>query len=187
MPNRKASPRSTQRKKTSAKKTTKKTTPKKPAPNKRAAKKRAGKKEKPKRQPARTPSVRKKTAAKTEAVTKKKTAAGKSKAVGKTTAVAKPAAVAKRRVSTESQIFDTDAPARQERISGLAGQAGDLQGLSGREDVDSESVDELLEEGNSFEAGVVGGVEAADDNDEQEVHTHEVPEDDVPGEYLDEE
>jgi hypothetical protein len=28
-------------------------------------------------------------------------------------------------------------------------------------------------------------VESADDTDE-EVHTHEVPEDDVPGEYLDE-
>jgi len=30
-------------------------------------------------------------------------------------------------------------------------------------------------------------VESADDADEQEVHTHEVPEDDVPAEYLDEE
>jgi hypothetical protein len=116
-----------------------------------------------------------------------KKAPGKSKAIGRTTAIAKPAAVAKRRVSTESQTFDTDAPARQERISRSAGQAGDLQGLSGRADVDSESVDELLEEGNSFEADVVSGVEAADNADEQEVHTHEVPEDDVPGEYLDEE
>src|ERR1700730_13142441 len=37
--------------------------------------------------------------------------------------------------------------------SGL--QSGDLQGLSNVESVDSESVDELLEEGNSFEAGIV--------------------------------
>ena len=51
---------------------------------------------------------------------------------------------------------------------------------------DSESVDELLEEGNTFEAGVVKGVEDADDADEKEVRTHEVPEDDVPGEYQDE-
>jgi len=43
----------------------------------------------------------------------------------------------------------------------------------------------LLEEGNTFEAGVVSGVEDADDADEREVHTHEVPEDDVPEEYLD--
>jgi len=68
--------------------------------------------------------------------------------------------------------------------AGSAGQAGDLQGLSRREDVDSESVEELLEEGNAFEADVVAGVEAADD-DEKEVRTHEVLEDDVPEEYLD--
>jgi len=62
-----------------------------------------------------------------------------------------------------------------------------LQGLSNREAADSESVDELLEEGNAFEADAVSGVESADAADEQEVHTHEVPEDDVPAEYLDEE
>ena len=67
------------------------------------------------------------------------------------------------------------------------GQSGDLQGLSRREAADSESVDELIEEGNAFEADAVMGVEDADNADEQEVHTHEVPEDDVPGEYLDEE
>ena len=66
-------------------------------------------------------------------------------------------------------------------------ESGDLQGLSNVEAADSESVDELLEEGNAFEADVVAGVQSADDADEQEVHTHEVPEDDVPGEYLDEE
>jgi hypothetical protein len=64
-------------------------------------------------------------------------------------------------------------------------ESGDLQGLSSAELADSESVDELLEEGNSFEAGVVKGVEDAGDADEREVHTHEVPEDDVPEEYLD--
>lgn len=62
-----------------------------------------------------------------------------------------------------------------------------MQGLSNRKAADSESVDELLEEGNAFEADAVSGVESADDADEQEVHTHEVPEDDVPAEYLDEE
>ena len=64
-------------------------------------------------------------------------------------------------------------------------QSGDLQGLPRRESADSESVDELLEEGNAFEAEAVIGVEDADGADEREVHTHEVPEDDVPGEYLD--
>jgi hypothetical protein len=66
-------------------------------------------------------------------------------------------------------------------------QSGDLQGLSHREGADSESVDELLEEGNAFEADAVSGVEDADNADEKEVHTHEVPEDDVPEEYLDKE
>lgn len=70
--------------------------------------------------------------------------------------------------------------------SNSAAQAGDLQGLSNVGDADSESVDQLLEEGNAFEAEVVSGVEDASDRGEREVHTREVPEDDVPGEYLDE-
>jgi hypothetical protein len=65
------------------------------------------------------------------------------------------------------------------------GQSGDLQGLSNLGGADSESVDELLEEGNAFEAEVVKGVEDVPDADEGEVRTHEVPEDDVPEEYLD--
>ena len=52
------------------------------------------------------------------------------------------------------------------------------------EDADSESVDELLEEGNAFEASVVEGVQEASNNQTREVHTREVPEDDVPEEYL---
>jgi ABC-type thiamine transport system substrate-binding protein len=47
----------------------------------------------------------------------------------------------------------------------------------------SESVEELAEEGQSFEADVVAGVEEAEDAEESEVATHEVPEDDVPSEY----
>jgi len=65
------------------------------------------------------------------------------------------------------------------------GQSGDTQGLSRREDVDSESVTELAEEGQDFEAEVVSGVENAKDPDESEVTTTEVPEDDVPPEYTD--
>ena len=65
-------------------------------------------------------------------------------------------------------------------------QSGDLQGLSNLESADSESVDELLEEGNAFEAGVISGVERAGEREGREVRTREVPEDDVPGEYLDE-
>jgi hypothetical protein len=68
-------------------------------------------------------------------------------------------------------------------VSGL--ESGDLEGLSNIESADSESVDELLEEGNAFEAGVVAGVEDSRNREGQEVRTREVPEDDVPGEYLD--
>ena len=68
--------------------------------------------------------------------------------------------------------------------AGSGGQSGDLQGVSDTEGAASESVEELLEEGNSFEAEVVAGVERAGDADEKEVRAHEVNEDDVPEEYL---
>jgi len=71
---------------------------------------------------------------------------------------------------------------RRERLDG---EAGDLQGLSDRPTADSESVEELLEEGNASEAEAIQGVENALDADQGEVKTHEVPEDDVPEEYRD--
>jgi hypothetical protein len=74
--------------------------------------------------------------------------------------------------------------ARPRRAAARSGQlAGDLQGLERDEDVNSESVSELMEEGNFIEAEAVSGVEAAD-AEEGEVPTHEVSEDDVPDEYL---
>jgi hypothetical protein len=68
---------------------------------------------------------------------------------------------------------------------GSAGQSGDTQGLSDVAEAGPESVLELVEEGQSFEAEVIGGVEDAPDPDVAEVHTKQVPEDDVPSEYLD--
>jgi N utilization substance protein A len=79
------------------------------------------------------------------------------------------------------QEFRSKAPRR----IGFGQQSGDLQDLSRAQQADSESVDELVEEGNIFEAGAVAGVEEAESADQREVHTHEVPEDDVPEEYLD--
>ena len=67
-----------------------------------------------------------------------------------------------------------------------AGQSGDIEGLSRAELADSESVEELLEEGQAFEAGIISGVENARDADKGGVRTRQVPEDDVPQEYLDE-
>ena len=90
--------------------------------------------------------------------------------------------VGKNRPTAEAAPFPVDWPVARSR-----GRSGDLQGLSGVEGADSESVEELLEEGNAFEADVVAGVEAAGNADEKEVRTHEVPEDDVPGEYLEKE
>ena len=79
---------------------------------------------------------------------------------------------------TEKKRFNQLAPASS------AGQSGGDQGLPRDAEADSESVEELLEEGNSFEAGVVLGVENSKDPSVSEVTTYEFPEDDVPGEYI---
>jgi hypothetical protein len=85
----------------------------------------------------------------------------------------------------KSQSVET-VPFALEGLGARSGeQSGDLQGLSNVEGADSESVDELLEEGNAFEADAVKGVEDAEDADEVEVRIHEVPQDDVPRECLD--
>ena len=86
-----------------------------------------------------------------------------------------------------SRSVDTIALVLEELEARSGEQSGDLQGLSNVECADSESVDELLEEGNAFEAEVVKGVEDAENAEEVEVRTHEVLQGDVPGEYLDEE
>jgi hypothetical protein len=133
---------------------------------KKPSKKPAGKRRAPKK-----PIAKKKIAA-------KKTMGGKTSA-RKTKRPAKKKNVPKR-TGADNMAF-----LRAGTRSNSGGQSGDLQGLSHRASVDSESVDELMEEGNAFEAGVVMGVEDAGNADEGEVHTHEVSEDDVPEEYLD--
>lgn len=65
-----------------------------------------------------------------------------------------------------------------------AGQAGDTQGLPGTPEGDSDSVEGLLEEGQTFEAEILEGVESARDADKSEVKTRQLPADDVPEEYL---
>jgi hypothetical protein len=130
--------------------------------------------------------------AKKKPTRKKKTAkpARKTKLTsrGKTSAKTKKSTTRKR-PSRSTQL--TEQPVAQiHQGVGLAaqgGQSGDIQGLSGIEDVDSESVRELAEEGQDFEAGIISGVENAPDPDVSEVKTHEVPEDDVPEEYRNQE
>lgn len=63
-----------------------------------------------------------------------------------------------------------------------AGQSGDDTGLSTNETSGSESVAELVEEGQFFEAEALAGLERPYP-DEAPVRTHEKNEDDVPFEY----
>ena len=116
-----------------------------------------------------------------------KKARAKMKAGARKIGVRKTARAAKKRVRGKSQTVDGVAFVPEGLAARSGGQSGDLQGLSSLEGADSESVDELLEEGNAFEAQVVKGVQDAGNADEGEVHTHEVPQDDVPGEYRDKE
>jgi hypothetical protein len=114
----------------------------------------------------------------------KKASPGKKSALARKAAPKKKKALKKNRVRGKSDGVDTVVFEPKGLGARSGGQSGDLQGLSNREGADSESVDELLEEGNAFEAEVVKGVEDVPDADEGEVRTHEVPEDDVPDEYL---
>lgn len=66
-----------------------------------------------------------------------------------------------------------------------AGQSGDLQGLSGAEESDNESVRELIEEGQFYEASVVDGVENAPPPDAGPLRVRKRPEDDLRPEYED--
>jgi len=99
----------------------------------------------------------------------------KTKAGGKKTTGGKTAGALKKQVRGKSQSVDTVAFALEGQGARAGEQSGDLQGLSNVQSADSESVDELLEEGNAFEADAVKGVEDAEDADEGEVRTHEVP------------
>ena len=54
-------------------------------------------------------------------------------------------------------------PKGRSRVARAGAGSGDLQGISTVEEADSESEDELLEEGQSFEAGIIYGVERAGD------------------------
>jgi hypothetical protein len=152
---------------------------KKNSVSKRKVAKKAGKKKSAaKKAASKKPAPKKRTAPKKAGVKTKPTAK-------KTQSVAAKSAP-KKQSQRNPRVVDEPFSSMDSRTRS-GGQSGDLQGLSDVDGADSESVDELLEEGNAFEAGVVEGVEKAGDREGSEVHTREVPEDDVPGEYLDEE
>jgi hypothetical protein len=146
---------------------------------KKAAKKSSGRKKS-------APVKRSKATAKKKAVVKKSVKKKSVQKKGVQKEKAKKKSVSKKPTGKATVIPGMVAPSRQGLGARSGGQSGDLQGLSRYEEANSESVEELIEEGNSLEADAVKGVEDAGDDEEGEVHTHEELEDDVPGEYLDE-
>src|SRR4051812_38661208 len=134
-----------------------------------------------KRTPSNKMTSREKTA-KRKLARKRETPKKLAKKAGQKKATVKTATAHKKQVRKKSQSVDVDKVAFPPEGSGARSgrQSGDLQGLSNVQGADSESVDELLEEGNPFEANVVTGVEDAGDADEREVRSHEIPQDDVP-------
>ena len=161
------------KKRTAKKATTRKKKPaarRKPALRKkpRRAKKAVARKTTRRKPPARKPARKKKPAARKAAKPKPRRASGARQPRGRAAS-------------------DLDRmPTRRGLGADTGGQSGDTEGLSREELADSESVEELLEEGQAFEAGIVDAVENAPDADKGPIRTREVPEDDVPQEYLDE-
>jgi len=124
---------------------------------------------------------------KAKAKKSKTKARGKSKASarkkGRKTRVAPKKKVQKKKIPGHG--ISAEAVSYETRGLGAnsAGQSGDTQGLPGIPLGDSESMEELLEEGQAFEAEILDGVENARDADKSEVKTRQVAEDDVPEEY----
>ena len=155
------------RKKTSRKK--KSVSKKKPTLKKSAVRKKKPAKKKPTKK-----AVARKSVAKKQVPAKKKSSAKKKPATKKAT---------RRR----AEVINPITPSGRRGLGPESGgQSGDTQGLSRRSYDDSESVEELMEEGQYMEAEAVSGVENAPDADQGEVRTRQFPEDDVPEEYKDE-
>jgi N utilization substance protein A len=112
-----------------------------------------------------------------------------------------PEAVAEEGVAAEVEAAeevaaesDQDTTAAEAEVNGevaaVTEESGDLERLSTEAEASSESVEELVDEGQYFEAEVVDGVENAPPADVAEVHTHErpavegesVPDEELPGE-----
>jgi len=129
-----------------------------------------------------------KSSAKAKASVRAKARAGKSAKSAKKRFSAK-----KRRVTASGDVLEVrgietvplSAIKPKARTARVGGGASDYVGVSPVEGADPESPRELLEEGQTFEAEIVGAVQNAPNADKSEVKTHEVPEDDVPPEYLD--
>src|SRR5579884_3043964 len=116
----------------------------------------------------------KKIAVKKKGISAKKSTAKPGKKTGKKKVLKARATAVKTRAKARTPAAKKKKTRRKPKFVGLevlepkkprgrsGRQAGDLMGVSNVEGADSESVAELLEEGNTFEADAVSGVEAAD-------------------------
>jgi histone H1/5 len=156
---------------------------------KKPARKKTASKNKPtlKKKPAAKKLIKKKPVAKKKTAAKKTVAkkAAAKKPMAKKKAPAKKKSAGRKSASRQSSPIPISISSRRGLGPESGGQSGDTQGLSRRENVDSESVEELMEEGQYMEAEAVSGVENAPDADEGEVRTKQFSEDDVPEEYTD--
>jgi hypothetical protein len=86
---------------------------------------------------------------------------------------------ANERRDREAELVELDVNSEQvgsdsEQVGSEGGeQSGDTQGLSTDSEAADESVAELAEEGQAFEAEIVEGVEDAEKHAERPVHSHE--------------
>jgi hypothetical protein len=94
-------------------------------------------------------------------------------------AIGKRKATHGKRATARKRLAPTDWPALEFTTveprglgAAAAGQSGDIEGLSTVATGNSESVTELVEEGQDLEAEKVSGVENAPDPDEAEAMTH---------------
>lgn len=113
--------------------------------------------------------------------------------VGKKKAAKRKSAPKRKRAGRSGDVLETrgvelvsmSAVRPKARTARVGAGGGDYSGVSPVEGADAESPRELLEEGQTFESEAVSGVQNARNADQSEVTTKEVPEDDVPEEYLD--
>ncbi len=72
-----------------------------------------------------------------------------------------------------SLVEEPDSDESEQLGPGSAGQSGDNQGLSSVADAGPQSVQELVETGQDYEAEIIKGVEDAADHPEKPLHTRE--------------
>lgn len=147
----------------------------------------AKKKQRRKKKPIRAKAASKKSAARKKKTARRRTVVAKKRLTGKAAAALARKAARKNKAARRERLArgvrsvgNAIAVMSAGPGSGSAGQSGDIQGLSDVETADSESVRELVEDGQDYEAGIIDGIENAPDADQGEIKTREVPEDEIP-------